>query len=93
MQKEKNNKTKKRDVLPESFDSIAEAADFWDTHDSADYEDFMTEVDFDVNIKRRIFLVPVYDTVFGALREKARSQGLSTETMINLLLQQHAGQM
>lgn len=43
-------KLKSRDVLPESFDSIAEAAAFWDNHDSADYEDLMEDVEFDVNI-------------------------------------------
>jgi hypothetical protein len=90
MQKEKSKKTKPRDLLPGAFDSIAEAAAFWDTHDSADYEDIMEEVDFDVKIERRIFLVPVSETVFGAIRRKARSQGVSTETMVNLLLQEHA---
>lgn len=90
MQKEKNKKTKTRDPLPESFDSISEAAAFWDNHDSADYEDMMKDVEFKVNIKRRFFLVPVSDTVFGAIRKKARSKGLSTETMVNLLLQEHA---
>jgi len=91
MQKEKNKKTNSRDPLPESFDSISEAAAFWDTHDSADYEDMMEDVDFDVNIKRRVFWVPVSETIFGTVREKAREQGLSTETLVNLLLQKHAG--
>ena len=90
MQEEKNKKTKTRDPLPESFESISEAAAFWDTHDSADYEDMMIDVDFEVNIKRRIFWVPVAETVLGAVREKARAQGLSTETMVNLLLKEHS---
>ena len=40
----KNKTVKKRDPLPERFDTIEEAADFWDTHDSADYEEFMRDV-------------------------------------------------
>ncbi|MCP5050997.1 MAG: hypothetical protein GY940_27785 [bacterium] len=88
MQKEKDEKTITRDPLPESFDSILEAAAFWDNHDSADYEDLMEDVEFDVNIKHRVFLVPVAETVFGAVQKKARSQGLSTETMVNLMLQE-----
>ncbi len=90
MQKEKSKQKKRRDPLPESFDSISEAADFWDTHDSADYEDIMEDVDFEVDIKRHVFLVPVAESVFGIIQEKARSQGVSTETMVNLLLREHA---
>ena len=85
-----SKETKKRDPLPESFDSISEAAAFWDTHDSADYEDMMEDVDFEVDIKRRVFWVPVDETIFGTVREKARAKGLSTETPVNLLLQKHA---
>jgi hypothetical protein len=90
MQKEKSDDKKKRDPLPDSFDSISEAAAFWDNHDSADYEDMMKDVDFEVDIKHHIYLVPVAESVFGVIREKARSQGVSTETMVNLLLQKHA---
>ena len=48
MQKEKDREKKKRDPLPEAFDSISEAASFWDSHDSTDYEDIMEEVKFDI---------------------------------------------
>lgn len=89
MQKGKGRSTKKRDVLPEEFHSISEAASFWDNHDSIDYEDMMEDVDFQVDIKRRIYLVPVAGAVLDALRTKARAQGLSTETMVNLLLKEH----
>ena len=87
MQKEKNRGKKKPDPLPERFDSISEAASFWDIHDSTDYEDMMEEVEFDVDIKRHIYLVPIAGNILDGLREKAKSQGLSTETLVNLLLQ------
>lgn len=32
----------KRDELPEEFTSLREAGEFWDTHDSGEYEDAMT---------------------------------------------------
>jgi len=89
MKREKNKKTVVSDSLPGSFETIAEAAAFWDSHDSADYEAVMKDVDFEVNIERRTFLVPVAEAVFGAIRKKAMSQGVSTETMVNLLLQEH----
>jgi len=54
MQKGKNRRSQERDILPESFDSIADAAAFWESHDSADYEDLMEEVDFEIDVKRHI---------------------------------------
>ena len=90
MQKEKDREKKKRDPLPEAFDSISEAASFWDNHDSTDYEDMMEGVDFQVDIERRVYLVPIAGPVLGAIRKKAKSRGLSTETLVNLLLQEHA---
>jgi hypothetical protein len=89
MKKEKDRAQKKRDPLPDIFDSIDEAATFWDAHDSADYEDMMEDVDFQVEIKRHAYLVPIAGPVLDALRQKARSEGVSTETLVNLLLQKH----
>lgn len=90
MQKEKDRGNQERDVLPEAFSSISEAASFWESHDSTDYEDIMEEVEFDVDIKRRIHLVPIAGSVLDRLREKAKAQGVSTETFVNVLLQEHS---
>ena len=90
MQKEKDRRDQHRDILPEEFDSISDAATFWETHDSADYEDMMEEVEFEVDIKRHMYLVPIAGSVLDRLRQKARSQGISTETYVNVLLQEHA---
>ena len=49
----------------------------------------MEEVEFEVDIERSIFLVPVASNILNVLKKKAKSQGISTETMINILLQQH----
>jgi len=90
MQKERDRRNQKRDFLPEAFDSISEAASFWESHDSTEYEDIMEEVEFDVNIKRHIHLVPIAGFVLDRLRKKAKSQGVSTETFVNVLLQEHS---
>ena len=50
----------------------------------------MEEVEFDVDIKRHIYLVPIAGFVLDRLRKKAKSQGLSTETLVNVLLQEHS---
>lgn len=89
MRKGKNSMKEDRDVLPEAFDSISEAARFWDSHDSVDYEDMMEAVHFDVDIKRHIYLVPIAGSLLERLSKKARSEGISTETYVNVLLQEH----
>jgi len=66
----------KREDLPDTFKSIAEAGVFWYAYGSADYEDMMEDVDFEVSIERRAYLVPVAAGILEALQKKARSQGL-----------------
>ena len=44
---------KERDPLPEHFDSLEEAGEFWDTHSSADYEDLTEDVEFEINLSKR----------------------------------------
>lgn len=91
MEKEKSKSKRKRDDLPDSFQSIAEARAFWDSHDSTDYEDLMEEVEFEVDIKRRVYLVPIAGQILEALRKRPKSEGVSTETLVNLLHQEHVG--
>ena len=66
--KSKTPKRKQRDPLPKHFKSVDEAADFWDTHDSADYNEYFTEVDFEVDIKRTHSIA-----IDGSLFEKVRA--------------------
>ena len=91
MRKKDNEPRSKRDYLTESFQSIAEASAFWDKHDSADYEELMDDVDFEIDIEQRVYLVPVSGEILGTVRKKAKAKGLSTETFVNLLPQQHSG--
>jgi hypothetical protein len=76
----------KRDTLPAEFGSIEAAAEFWDTHDLADYWDETSEAEFDVELERRIVLVPLEQHVARKLADVARQQGISTETLVNVWL-------
>lgn len=49
---------KQPDPIPDSFQTLEEAAGFWDTHSTVDYDDAMREVHFDVDLQRRTLLVP-----------------------------------
>jgi len=83
--------SKQRDPIPEDFASVQEAAEFWDTHDLADYEDRMQEVDFEVDLQRRVFLTALEPELAKKLAEYAHRQGVSAETLINLWVGEKLG--
>jgi len=68
MEKEKSRSANGRDILPEEFHSISETANFWDTHDSIDYEDMMKDVDFyKIATKSRGIKMPYVSMFFGII--------------------------
>jgi len=78
---------KPRDPIPEKFESLEAAADFWDTHSLTDYRDEFREVkgvkiDLD---NRRLRLENELAQKIGRI---ARQRGVSSETLMNLWLQQ-----
>jgi CopG antitoxin of type II toxin-antitoxin system len=68
----RSTKTKARDPLPEHFASLEEAAEFWDTHDSSDYEEYFVDVDVEVDLKKRSLVVDrsLYDEVHALAKRK-----------------------
>ena len=81
---------KKRDPIPKHFENIEEAAEFWDSHDMADYWDLTREAHFEVDILRRVFLTALEPTLAKKLTLLAHKQGVSTETLINVWLTEKA---
>jgi CopG antitoxin of type II toxin-antitoxin system len=78
-----------RDPLPEEFASLTEAGAFWDTHSTADYEDVMEDVAFEVNLTGKpTYYFAVAKDIATALHDVAQQQGVSTQTLINLWLQE-----
>ena len=74
--------------IPE-FNSYAEMAEFWDSHSLADYWDQTEPAEFEIsNDVRRRYLVSVDRELLGRAQRVARTRGLSTESLINLLLEQ-----
>jgi hypothetical protein len=89
MAKSVKSKSKQRDPIPESFSSIEEAAEFWDTHSIADYWDQTREVkDVKINLARRRFRVDA--KLARKIDRIARQRGVSAETLVNLWLQEKA---
>jgi hypothetical protein len=77
-----------RDVLPEDFATIQEFWEFWDTHSTADYEDALEDVTFEVDLTSSKMYFPVAKDLLEKVRIHARRQGVSPETLINLWLQE-----
>ncbi len=77
---------KKPDPIPDHFESVEEAAEFWDSHDLADYQDSTTEAEFEVDIRRRVYLTALEPGLAKQLTVIAHRQGISTETLINVWL-------
>jgi len=83
-----DNESRPRDVLPDNFSTLEGLWDFWDTHSSADYEDDMEPVDAEIDLSSSKVYCPVAKDLLRQIREQARQQGVSTETLINLWLQE-----
>ena len=83
-----DKKTAPKDVLPESFSTLEELSEFWDTHSTADYEDIMEPVDVEIDLSSSKIYCPVAKDLLRQVRRQAREQGVSTETLINLWLQE-----
>lgn len=78
-----------RDPLPEEFTSLAEAGAFWDTHSTADYEDGMEDVAFAINLTGKpTYYFAIAKNIVAELQTVAHQQGISTQTLINLWLQE-----
>ncbi len=74
--------------IPE-FKSYDEMAEFWDTHSLGDYWDQTEPAEFEVsNQLRRRYLVPVDRDILGRAQQVAHARGVSTESLVNLLLEQ-----
>ena len=80
--------TPHHDPLPEEFNSLKEFWEFWDTHSTADYEDFMEDVNVDVDIRVSKVYCAVAKDIITQLRIQAYQQGVSMETLINLWLRE-----
>jgi len=81
---------KQRDPLPEHFNSIEEAGEFWDTHDSGDYEDYMQDVECEFEINRSVYRVSLDSDLYRKVTAIAQTRGVSAETLVNLWVQEKA---
>ncbi len=67
------NKNKTIDPLPNSFASEEEAGEFWDSHSTMDYEEYLEPTADKITIKHRVFEVQLEEDVFQRLQQEALS--------------------
>lgn len=64
--------------------SYKEIGDFWDRHDLSDFWEGTKEAEFEVDIKSEVMYYALDKNLSGKIREIARKQGISADTLINL---------
>ena len=65
-------------------DSYEKIGEFWDTHDFTDFDDpKRPDVEFSISHS-----VPIEAGLFNLIADHAQQHGVSTETLVNLWLQQ-----
>ncbi len=60
------------DPLPDNFASEDKAGEFWDTHSTSDYEEYLEPVDVTIDIKKRHFEIEIDRESFIALNKYAK---------------------
>lgn len=70
------------------FRTYGEAADWFDTHDMADYQEMMQPVDFSFDLRKNRDWVELENDIARDLRELARRQKIPTRRLVNELLRE-----
>jgi predicted DNA binding CopG/RHH family protein len=71
-----------------------EMAEFWDNHDLTDYWDQTEPTQFEISLRaRRRYLVPVDRNLLQRIQRIAQIRGIATESLVNLLLEQHLNEI
>jgi hypothetical protein len=70
------------------FDTYEEAADWFDTHDMADYEGSLIPVDIDFDERESHDWVEIDKEIARYVRELAQQRHISTRTLVNEFLRE-----
>ena len=68
--------------------SYSEIGEFWDQHDLSDYWGRTRKVKFDVVLEPEATYYPVQKDLSEKIQSEARKQGVSSDTLVNLWLEQ-----
>jgi len=71
-----------------NFGNYEEAAEWFDTHDMADYEHLMQPVDFSFDLRKNRDWVELENDIARNVRELAKRQNIPTRKLVNELLKE-----
>jgi hypothetical protein len=77
---------KKKEPLPEEFASEEEAGAFWDTHSTADYEEYLEPVDITIDLRTRHYLIEIDKEIFLTLFQYSQQMNQSVQHLASDLL-------
>lgn len=83
-----NDKKKQTEQIPEEFESYEEAAEFWDTHDTTDYDTEFETVEAEVKLERRRFEIEIDADLMPVLTEQAHKQGVKVKNVVSDILRE-----
>ncbi len=83
-----SDKKKQIDPLPEEFESYEAAAEFWDNHDTTDFDDEFETVEADINLQRRRFEIEIDADLMPVLTEHANKQGVKVKNVVSNILRE-----
>ena len=82
------DKRRKKDRLPEEFDTPEEAAEFWESHDTADYPGAFEDVKVEARLDKRHFEVEVDEDVVRLLQARAEELGIPIRDLASTILRE-----
>ncbi|MEW5986742.1 MAG: CopG family antitoxin [Chloroflexota bacterium] len=82
------SKNKHIDPLPDSFATEEEAGEFWDSHSTMDYLEFLEPVNDVIDIRKRIFEVQVEEDVFQRLQQEAKTLHKPVPRIVDQILRE-----
>ena len=78
---------KNKDIIPDQFQNVDEASEFWDTHDAGDYEEYLRPIHESIEIVEELpQAVLLEPSLLQKLKTVAEKKGVSLETLVNLWL-------
>jgi len=68
--------------------SYKEIGEYWDVHDLSEFWGKTKKVKFDVQIESEVTYYPIEKSLSEKVQSVAKKQGISSDTLINLWIQQ-----
>lgn len=84
--KENRAKENRASKIPQG--SLEELIELFDSRDMGEYWDELPKADFDVDLRKRTYLVALQEDVQGKITKIARQRRVSSDALINDLLRE-----